>query len=59
MENFVEALNKKTQRITAVIKSEDGLYNYLTGEKLSDNWVEINLQVELAIIGIAYSTIYN
>ena len=58
-ENLIEALNKETNRISSVVKGDDGLYSYLTGEKLNNNWVEINLQVELAMIGVLYSKIFN
>ena len=42
-ENLIEALNKETNRVSSVVKGDDGLYSYLTGEKLNNNWVEINL----------------
>ena len=57
-ENLIEALNKQTNRISAVVKGEDGLYCFLTGEKLNNNWVEISLQVELAMTAVLYSEIF-
>ena len=58
-ENLIEALNKQTNRVSAVVKGEDGLYCFLTGEKLNNNWVEVTLQVELAMLGVLYSEIFN
>ena len=58
-ENLIEALNKETNRVSAVVKGEDGLYCFLTGVKLNNNWVEVTLQVELAMIGVLYSEIFN
>ena len=40
MENLVEAINIKTNKIEAVNKINNKLFNFLTGEELSDNWVE-------------------
>lgn len=48
MENLVEALNKETNRVSAVVKGKNGLYCYLTGEKLNNNWVEISLIQKLS-----------
>ena len=58
-ENLIEALNKQTNRVSAVVKGDDGLYCFLTGEKLNSNWVVMSLQVELALGGILYSQIFN
>ena len=58
-ENLIVALNKETQYISEVIKRDDGLYCFLTGEKLNSNWVVMSLQVELALGGILYSQIFN
>lgn len=58
-ENLIGALNKETNRVSAVIKGDDGLYSYLTGEKLNSNWVEMSLQVELALTGVLYSEIFD
>ena len=58
-ENLIIALNKETQYISEVIKRDDGLYYFLTGEKLNNNWVVMSLQVELALGGILYSQIFN
>ena len=57
--NLIEALNKETNLVSAVVKGDDGLYCYLTGEKLNSNWVEISLQVELAMTGVLYSELFN
>ena len=58
-ENLIEALNKETNQVSVVVKGGDGLYCFLTGIKLNSNWVEISLQVELAMTGVLYSEIFN
>jgi len=58
-EDLIVALNKETNRVSSVVKGDDGLYCYLTGEKLNSNWVEMSLQVELAMMGVLYSEIFN
>ena len=57
--NLIVALNKETQYVSEVIKGEDGLYCFLTGEKLNSNWVVMSLQVELALTGVLYSQMFN
>ena len=39
-ENLVEALNLKTGKVEAVLKTNEGLFHFITGEKLIC-WVEI------------------
>jgi hypothetical protein len=39
-ENLVEALNLKTGKVEAVLKTDEGLFDFITGEKL-ENWIEI------------------
>ena len=58
-ENLIVALNKETNRVSSVVKGGNGLYCFLTGEKLNNNWVEVTLQVELAMLGVLYSEIFN
>ena len=38
-ENLVEAINPKTGKIEAVLKTNNGLFNFLTEEKLI-GWIE-------------------